>query len=383
MTDPSDPTKKIKKRPTSQRPINPEKVSLQENIKEWAFDYFAGFFQLKGDNPLVKAGVWSWMQKIASKEGKAILVKKIAKNSNYQTKVPNNLEADPEGTYLVASIKEIKYKPNALRTPESIKVEYLDREGQVIFDEDLLKPKFQNEWFLVMGNTFDWKPDLSKSELILNFMNYIYRSMIWDLEIYRPRLIIKTKFKLDTNIKRIIRQDFDKWNLITFASPDNAQPWDVDKWTPDTKFDKLRDMFKMNFNLFKELNNIRFNPSQKLEGRLPVKEVELNEDQFEGKEAVKQQERETFLTWIYKVDGGYDYQLWSEGKMVFKVGDRWSEEEKNKEGGESGQIEGDEGENKKNDQKNQKLKEKELNKEKPVKKLKGKKVGKTSEEVEK
>ena len=308
---------KFRTLPIEQKPIDPGKASIRAQLRKYGINYHAGFFHLRGNNPITRAGLWPRIQKYCAEEGECVLVKFAAKR-----------EGDEDNFLAVAKIQELE---EDLLEIKKLVVVFEDAKGNEVLTKDLLvkggsggdskSSKASVESFIIFRNTPFAEPDLAGSELQLKFLDMIYRSMIYDLEIFRPRLILKTTHYPNEHQKKIIHKDLDKWDVITYASLGDGKKMDFEKWLPESRHDKLKDLWSLNYNLWKELNGIRYNPTKRVEGRLAVKEVELEEQRFEGTEMLKQQEREFNLRTSYRILGGESYQLIVDGKIVFQIGD--------------------------------------------------------------
>lgn len=296
--------------------INIEQAKISDKIHKWSEDYHTGYFVLHGDNPLMKNSLWIRMQRVASDEGKGVVVRKDG---------PSN-EKD---RFLLGLLKDVEHDVLEESNPgvplKKAKVSYIDREGNEDFSEDLLDEN-EPEDYVIFGNNDKWEPNLQGNETQHKYLDCIYRAMIFDLECSRPHFVIKSRTSLGEEKKKTIRRMWEAYNVVVFFSLDDSQPiepYNTDAWNPDSKFDKYERMWNLSFSLYRRLNGIRHNTSKK-EERHNTKEMMLVEDQFENPENIRLQERiETIKECYEKFQGeknGHWYELLVDGKVVFSIG---------------------------------------------------------------
>ncbi|CAH1759030.1 14666_t:CDS:2 [Entrophospora sp. SA101] len=175
--------------------------------------------------------------------------------------------------FLLGTLSDIEYDSlEENGTPyKKATVTYITRTGEEDFNEDLLEENDPKD-FVVFSNNDKWEPELQLNRTQLDYLDQIYKTMIVDLKRSLPHL---------------------------------------------------------HYSVFRRLNGIKHNTAKK-EERQNNPEIELNEDQFENPENIRLQERISFLTEFYEKFGGESYILELDGKIVFQTGDKFKEEENQK-----------------------------------------------------
>lgn len=306
--------------------LKPEKVKISDKIEKWAKDQHTGRFVLKGDNPLVKNSLWIRSQRIAVEEGKGIIVRK--KNPKKK-----------DDLFLIGKLSDEKHDPlEENGTPfKKGTVKYLNRvnEEEQGAEDDLLD--LDPEDYVVFGNNDKWEGELQGNKDLLDIMDANFKAMVADLNRCLPRFFVKSRAKITD--KKIIKEVKDAWisydePVVFLSKGENEEKWeasDTEKWNPESRFADYKARDELLFSKYRRLNNIKHNTSKK-EERHNSREMMIMEDQFENLENLCLQERISFLMEFYEKFHGNSYILVLDNEEVFKIGDKFKEEESVKEG---------------------------------------------------
>jgi len=191
-------------------PINPERMTCKEAIREWGHNVLIGKFHLKGNNPITENGLWPLIQKVRSEQGWCVLVKAAE-------------------VFKVASL--VNLATNGTGEIESITINYVNRWGGISAEsvkqndtsETLTNPKE----FAILLNNMDRTPNFTNSEKILDFMDNIYQAGAFDMEASRTRMFIETRYYPNDTQKRRIRENVDAFNMIVYASLGDGKPMEL------------------------------------------------------------------------------------------------------------------------------------------------------------
>ena len=287
-------------------PINANRATIKQNLREWVYEYQTGLFVLEGNNPINQNGLWPLGQSLLSRSGIFVFVRRAGDVFNLANVM--NVVANETGQV------------------EKIVVNFVPRLGTSVSGASQEELTNESE-FVIALNTYSQKPDLSGTQDQINYIDAIFKAMVFDLECSRPRLFIKTHLYPTREQKERIQINVDAYNMIVYTSLGDGKPMELHDWDPDSRIEKLKIAWDIQLNSFKEINAIRYNVS-KTENteRQPVKEIELVQETFEPLENLKLQERINFIKECYEKFGGEEYTLKLHGKVIFQTGDIFKDE---------------------------------------------------------
>jgi hypothetical protein len=288
-------------------PLNANRATIKQNLREWVYEYQTGLFILEGNNPINQNKLWPLGQSLLSRSGIFAFVRRAGDVFNLASVM--NIVANDTGQI------------------ESIVVNYIPRLGTSVSGASQEELTNESE-FVIALNTYSQKPDLSGTQDQINYIEAIFKAMVFDLECSRPRLFIKTHLYPTREQKERIQMNVDAYNMIVYTSLGDGKPMELHDWDPQSRIEKLKMAWDTQMSLFKEVNGLRYNVS-KTENteRQPVKEIELVQEAFEPLENLKLQERVNFIKECYEKFGGEEYTLKLHGKVVFQIGDNFGVEE--------------------------------------------------------
>ncbi|CAI2161445.1 10356_t:CDS:2 [Funneliformis geosporum] len=159
-------------------------------------------------------------------------------------------------------------------------------------------------------NTYEMVPDTNRINRDLeNYLDYIFKSDVFDLEAARPRMFIRTNIFPESPERKRLEDNVRAFNVVVFSSLENSQ---------------------RAYGLYREIVGMVYNTGKTPQTeRQPVAEIKMVEGQFASPENIRLQSIETFLRECYSKIGGNDYTLiTADGSIAFQIGDDYLDETK-------------------------------------------------------
>lgn len=255
-----------------------EKEEIENDWKEWGFEYFAGLFPLgkNSDNNLKK--IWPDLRWALVHDGIIVVIRKKAEKDYY---------------YLLADIhvqdKVRNIKKNLGGEIVKLKVVYRKRKdivGNLVLDDgEINENDFSPNDYVIFRNNSLELPELRRGQRQLNKIIEIEEQFSKDLKVSRPRIIAYHPIISDKNKAAQLKDYiFEETNdLITIASLNEGDKPTLHDWPGGSRQADLWANYSRCLTEWKRLNGIRTMTNKKKQTQL-TSEVEMIEEQFEALE---------------------------------------------------------------------------------------------------
>ena len=283
-----------------------ESKQWKQNILNWAHEYFAGEFRVKGDSTLCKIYLKIAME--LSIHGKIAVIKR---GNNYFLAKINELEEDLADRPTKLKVSYLKNK--SLQEYFELK---RDKQGNILTPLQVTKESTLNEHdFVICKNNENSTPDLVGAEIYLNELNEIRKNINHYLFMTKPRLLADMPFRPKNADWQYVLDSWEIGYISVFTLNDGSQLKPTLLAPSQEGLERYSSLFNNKWSFFRQIYGIKHQRTKKQ--RQVVPEIEINEAQYSYLQNRRISSREEFLNemenkWELKGELIYNKEFWWE-----------------------------------------------------------------------